>query len=683
MPNRLIDETSPYLLQHAHNPVDWHPWGAEAFALARQQDKPVLLSVGYSACHWCHVMAHESFEDPQTAALMNELFVNVKVDREERPDVDQIYQNAHALLTHRNGGWPLTMFLSPDQRPFFGGTYFPREPRYQLPGFKELLRRVAEAYRAQREEIARQNESLLEILRNTLPRGQPASEPWSEQPLQQALEELERIFDGVHGGFGGAPKFPHPAELDFCLRRHAQTGDPQARRIAVFTLEKMLRGGVYDQLRGGFYRYSVDGQWTIPHFEKMLYDNGPLLRLLADAGQLSGDPLFRGAAEQTAAWVMEEMQAPEGGYYATLDADSEDEEGKFYLWTPEQAAALLNPEEYAVAAPYFGLTDAPNFENHAWHLTARSPLRTVAESLGKSSDECEHLLASARDKLLQARGGRVAPSRDEKILTAWNGLMIAGMARAGRVYNQAAWVASARRAADFLRRTAWRDGRLSACHKDGRTRFNGYLDDYAFLLQGLLELLQAEFRAEHLAFARDLAEALLERFHDPEAGGFFFTSHDHEPLIHRPKPAEDNATPSGNGIAAGALQRLGHLLGEPRYLEAAATALKLFYPALTRHPSAHCTLLSVLEEALEPPTVVILRGESATLEPWDAALAGLYLPHASVFRIPPSAANLPAALDKPAIPGAVNAWVCRGVICLSPIVEPERLVEVLKEPGKS
>ncbi|HET9700212.1 MAG TPA: thioredoxin domain-containing protein, partial [Burkholderiales bacterium] len=355
MRNRLAQETSPYLLQHADNPVDWHPWGEEALTLARTQGKPILLSIGYSACHWCHVMAHESFEDPEVAAEMNRHFVNIKVDREERPDLDQIYQTAHAMLAQRPGGWPLTMFLTPDQTPFFGGTYFPREARHGLPGFRDLLGRVAAFYRERREDIGKQNEAVRDAFGRSLPRRRTQAATLDAAPLERALAELEGGFDGVHGGFGDAPKFPHPAELEFCLRRHAATGAPAGYAIATLTLRRMAEGGIYDQIGGGFCRYSVDRTWTIPHFEKMLYDNGPLLRLHADTWRLTGDPLFRRVAEETAQWVMREMQSPEGGYYSTLDADSEHEEGKFYVWTPDEVRGLLAPEEYAVLAPHFGL----------------------------------------------------------------------------------------------------------------------------------------------------------------------------------------------------------------------------------------------------------------------------------------------------------------------------------------
>ncbi len=675
MPNRLARETSPYLQQHADNPVDWHPWGEEALALAREQNRPILLSVGYSACHWCHVMAHESFEDPGVAEVMNRLFINIKVDREERPDIDQIYQTAHQMLTRRAGGWPLTMFLTPDQKPFFGGTYFPKTARYNLPAFGELLEHVARAYREQAAAIAAQNDELVAVLGQTLPEAVPASTPLDSAPIAAALEQLKDTFDPVHGGLGGAPKFPHPAELELCLREGTLRGDAQARRVAVFTLEKMAEGGIYDQLGGGFCRYSVDAQWMIPHFEKMLYDNGPLLRLCADAWLVTGATRFARVCEETAGWVMREMQSPEGGYYSSLDADSEHEEGKFYVWSREEVESLLDAEEYALAAPVYGLSGPANFEGHHWHLHIAEPAARAAARLGLSEAAAQATLERARQKLFAVREQRVRPGRDDKVLTAWNALMIHGMLHAGRVLGRTPWISSARRALDCLRAPLWRDGRLHATFTDGRAHLNAYLDDHAFLLAALLESMQADFRRADLDFAQALAELLLDQFEDRERGGFFFTSHDHERLILRPKPGFDNATPSGNGVAALALQRLGHLLGEPRYLLAAERTMRLFYPQITHHASGFSTLCIALAEYAIPPTVAVLRGEASALPGWLSALARCYAPAGMVVALGTAESGLPPALDKPARPG-VNAWVCRGVNCLAPIGE---LDAVLRE----
>ncbi len=679
MPNRLARETSPYLQQHAGNPVDWHAWGEEALKRAREEDKPILLSVGYSACHWCHVMAHESFEDPAVAEVMNRLFVNVKVDREERPDLDQIYQLAHQMLAQRPGGWPLTMFLTPDGAPFFGGTYFPKEPRYNLPGFPQLLERVAQIYREHRDEIGRQNETILASFESMQPGAPAHHSELSAAPIAAALRSLKASFDSRYGGFGGAPKFPHPADLEFCLRRSTAAGDGAAERVATYTLERMALGGIYDQIGGGFSRYSVDAQWQIPHFEKMLYDNGPLLRLYSDAWAVTRNPLFARVAEETAGWVMREMQSPEGGYYSSLDADSEHEEGKFYVWTPEEAQALVSPDEYAVLAPYYGLDDPPNFENARWHLRVARTLVAVAQPLGKSEDDCARLLDSGRKKLFAAREKRVRPGRDDKVLVSWNALMIAGMARAAAVFGRDDWLASAKRSLGFIRGTMWKNGRLFATYKDGLAHLNAYLDDYAYLLAALLELLQAEFDPGTLAFAEDLAEVLLEQFEDGENGGFFFTSHDHERLIHRPKPGYDNATPSGNGVAAFALQRLHFLTGESRYALAAERTLAQFHSAISEQAGGHATLLIALEEHQRPTLTVILRGPSAELRRWGRALAQRYLPHTTVIAAGTEFRDLPPALAKPA--GAeVNAWVCEGVTCLAPIDRLEDLLEQVSKP---
>ncbi len=699
MPNRLAQETSPYLQQHAGNPVDWYAWGEEALQAARAQDKPILLSVGYSACHWCHVMAHESFEDAEVAAVMNKHFVNIKVDREERPDLDQIYQLAHQMMSQRAGGWPLTMFLTPAQAPFFGGTYFPKTPRYGLPGFPDLLLRVAQFYHSDRVEITRQGEAIRSGFERLQPAGPAHHSELSAAPIDLALEKLAASYDARYGGFGAAPKFPHPTDLELCLRHHAASGvekdaggehtaqDADPLRMAIFTLGRMAAGGIHDQLGGGFCRYSVDAYWLIPHFEKMLYDNGPLLARYSDAWALTRDPLFADVVDETAAWTMREMQSAAGGYYSSLDADSEHEEGKFYVWTPEQVRALLSDDEYVVCAPFYALTDAANFEGEYWHLHVARGLDEIANSLGKPAPECGALLAQARAKLFAAREQRIRPGRDEKILTSWNALMIAGMARAARVFGRPEWLASARAALEFIRRTLWREvegsarARLLATSKDGRAHLNAYLDDYAFLLAALIELMQTDFQSRDLEFAEDLAEALLQQFCDPELGGFFFTSHDHEQLIHRPKPGYDSATPSGNGVAALALQRLGHITGESRYLDAALRTLQLFYPALAQHPNGYSSLLMALEEAIEPPRVVVLRGPPALLRQWQDVLDQRYLPATLILAVPEGPAGLSPLLAKPALPGAVNAWVCQGVRCLPPVDKLEMLLDLLK-PGE-
>jgi uncharacterized protein YyaL (SSP411 family) len=640
--------------------VDWYPWGEEALARARAEDKPILLSVGYSACHWCHVMAHESFEDPAVAEVMNRHYVNIKVDREERPDLDQIYQTAHQMLAQRAGGWPLTMFLAPDGSPFWGGTYFPKTARYGMPGFVDILERIAQVWREQRAAVDEQGREVRLALARLQPRAAAARATLDAEPLAAALAALRASFDARHGGFGGAPKFPHPTDLELCLRR-GETG------MATTTLARMCEGGIYDQLGGGFCRYSVDAEWTIPHFEKMLYDNGPLLALLADAWLVTGNALFPRCAEDTARWMQREMQSPEGGYYSSLDADSEHEEGKFYVWDADEARALLAREEWDAVAPHFGLDGPPNFEGRHWHLRVARPLAAGAEGL----------LASARAKLLAARERRVRPGRDEKVLVSWNALAIRGMARAGRVFGKPEWIASARRALDFVRSRMWRDGRLLATYKDGRAHLNAYLDDYAFLIAALLELLQAQYRGEDLEFAESLADTLLAQFEDREAGAFYFTAADHERLIQRPKSGHDSAMASGNGMAAWALNRLAALTGETRYARAAERTLELFHPWMREHPQGFAMLMVALEEQLEPPATAILRGAESALAEWSQAMTREYLPSTMVLALPSGLRDLPPVLDKPASE-SVNAWLCRGVTCLPPIDSVEALRKACK-----
>jgi hypothetical protein len=672
--NRLDKETSPYLQQHADNPVDWYPWGEEALSRARDEDRPILLSIGYSACHWCHVMAHESFEDPEIARVMNELFVNIKVDREERPDLDRIYQTAHALLSERTGGWPLTVFLTPDQTPFFAGTYFPRESRYGLPGFPELLQRIEELYRTRRADIDQQNTSLREALGRIEARAAMSDAHLDATALDRARGELAKSFDRTHGGFGAAPKFPHPPMLNRLLRHWAATArdgrdDEPALHMVRFSLERMAEGGLYDHLGGGFARYSVDDHWMIPHFEKMLYDNGPLLALYAEAHAATGDPTLARIAEETAAWVMREMQAPEGGYYSALDADSEGHEGTYYVWTQEEVREVVADDDYALFAARYGLDRPANFEGR-WHLYGAAPLDALAADATLNTDELRARLDRARARLLERREQRVRPGLDDKVLTAWNALMIRGMAIAARHLERPEWTASAERALDFLRTRLWRDGRLLATYKDGHAHLAAYLDDHAFLLDAVLELLALRWRTEDVEFAMQLADVMLEHFEDRERGGFYFTADDHEQLLQRPKPTADESLPSGNGVAAYALTRLGHLLGESRYLDAAQRTLQAAAGVVEQSASAHCTLLDALEEQLTPPTLLILRGPAAELGAWQSAAQQGYAPQRLTLAIPALAEELPAALaDKTPPAEGVHAYLCRGTHCEAPIHE--------------
>ena len=682
--NRLAHETSPYLRQHAHNPVDWYPWGPEALEKASSERKPILLSVGYSACHWCHVMAHESFEDPDTARVMNELFINIKVDREERPDLDRIYQIAQQMLTQRSGGWPLTMFLThDDQRPFFGGTYFPRQARFGLPSFGDLLVRVARYYREQETELRAQNAALMSAFEDLNPRAEDADTQLGDAPIRSARALAAKTFDPRTGGFGGAPKFPHPKTLERLLRDwHASSSalepDLHALYMATLTLRRMGDGGMNDQLGGGFARYSVDDYWMIPHFEKMLYDNGALLAVYAEAAVATGDPFYARVAVETATWTLREMQSPEGGYYSSYDADSEGHEGKFYVWDPDKVADALTEEEYAVFAPHFGLDRAPNFEGH-WHLHVFKSTQEVAESLGRTEAEVTALIDSARTKLLSLRNDRIWPGRDDKILTSWNALMIRGMAIAARALNRADLADSATRALDLVRKTLWRRGRLLATYKDGRAHLNAYLDDYVYLADAVLELQQVRFRSDELAFAQHLLEVVLQHFADSDGGGFFFTADDHETLIHRSRSFSDDAIPAGNGIAAFVLQRMGHLLGEPRYLQAAESTLRAAWPVLEKYPQGHMSLLIALEELLNPPEIVILRGEEATIREWQSDLAKLYAPRRMVLAIPTDAVDLPPALGDKPVRGKAAAYVCRGSVCSAPVESFSALAAHLRQ----
>jgi uncharacterized protein YyaL (SSP411 family) len=689
--NRLAAETSPYLLQHAENPVDWYAWGEEALGVARRENKPILLSVGYSACHWCHVMAHESFEDPAIAALMNRLFVNIKVDREERPDLDKIYQVAQQLITRRNGGWPLTMFLTPeDQRPFFGGTYFPKEPRHGMPGFGDILRRVAEYFEGHAAEIRQQNAQLALAFERLAPDAPSGEIALDTSPLLAARRILEESFDSRFGGFGRAPKFPQPGSVERCLRHWNGTSlesDPDLKGLymATLTLTRMAEGGLFDQLGGGFLRYSVDELWMIPHFEKMLYDNGQLLHVYARAGVATGDGFFTRVAAATADWMLRDMRSPAGGFYSSLDADSQGHEGKFYVWSRAEVEALLTPAEYTIFAQRFGLDREANFEG-LWHLHAYESLETVAGSAKIGTLTVESAAAaidSARAKLLAARNLRIWPARDEKILTSWNALAIKGLAVAGRVLARPDLTAAAAAAVDFIRHELWREGRLLATYKDGRAHLPAYLDDYAFLADALLELLQSRWRSTDLDFAQALVEVLLTRFEDTARGGFYFTASDHEQLIHRSKTFGDDSTPSGNGVAASVLCRMGYLLGEIRYLNAAERALKAAWTGMVEFPQAHMSMLNALEDFLTSTQILIIRGDAAESERWARSLGALYAPTRMIFAIPRDAAGLPNTLAEKRASPDTTAYLCTGMTCSAPLTNFGELAHKLAAGIKS
>ncbi len=652
MPNRLANETSPYLLQHADNPVDWYPWGEEALEKARREDRPIFLSIGYAACHWCHVMAHESFEDPQTAAILNEHFVSIKVDREERPDLDDIYMQAVQALTG-GGGWPMSVFLTPDGRPFFGGTYFPPEPRYGMPAFRDILLAVADAWRHRRAALLDGSARLTEALQP------PNLQPETLQPetLLPAIQSLARDFDPHHGGWGGAPKFPQPMTLEFLLRYHHVTGDAQALSMAVRSLESMARGGIYDQLGGGFHRYSVDDRWLVPHFEKMLYDNAQLARVYLHAWQVTQTPLFRDVAQETLDYVLREMTDPAGGFYATQDADSEGEEGKFFLWTPAEVRQVLGEEADRFMAAY-GVTGQGNFEG-----------RNILTFVGPLEERKDW--AQARERLFSVRQHRVPPGRDDKVLTSWNGLMLAALAEAARTLRQDDYHVAAVRAADFLLHHLRRaDGRLWHVWRDGQARINGYLEDYADLMEGLLELYQTTFEPRWFVAAQELAEVVLARFSAPD-GGFFDTSDDHESLIVRPRQLQDNATPSGGAMAATALLRLAGLAAEPRFAEAARAALSSMQPLLSRYPLGFSQWLIALQYDQGRPREVAIVGDlqdDRTRALLDAYLSG-YRPH-QVVAVGTEGEGVPLLRGRHLVDGRPAAYVCVDGTCRPPVTEP-------------
>jgi uncharacterized protein YyaL (SSP411 family) len=677
MANRLIDETSPYLLQHAHNPVDWYAWGEEALARARAEDRPILLSIGYSACHWCHVMERESFEAPAIAALMNELFVNVKVDREERPDLDAIYMTAVQALTG-HGGWPMTVFLTPDGVPFYGGTYFPPEDRGQMPGFPRVLRGVAEAYRARRGDVERNAEALRQMLqRKIVP---PETGPLTPALLDRALQGTLTSIDWSEGGLGGAPKFPQPMTLEFLLRGYARSGSKEALRAVELTLDKMAAGGIYDQLGGGFHRYAVDRIWLVPHFEKMLYDNAQLARVYLQAFQVTGKPRYRQVLEETLEYVRREMTHPTGGFYSTQDADSEGEEGKFFVWTVAEVDALLGPEDGPLFRAYFDVTPAGNFE-HKSILHVAEPADAVARRLGVTEERLREAVERGRPVLLAARERRVHPGRDEKVLTAWNGMMLRAFAEAGAALERPDWLDVAARNADFVLRELWRDGRLLRTWKDGRAKLNGYLEDHACYADGLLALYEATFDPRWLDAARPIADVILDRFADAESGGFFDTADEHEQLVTRPKDVFDNATPAGSSVAADLLSRLALLTGDERYGRAAERVLTSLGTIASEHPTSFGRLLCALDFALGRPREIAIVGppERDETRALRRAIFGRFLPNRVVAGAagPGAAPSIPLLQDRPLRDGRPTAYVCEGYVCQAPVTSPEELAAQL------
>jgi uncharacterized protein YyaL (SSP411 family) len=725
--NRLASETSPYLRQHVSNPVAWQPWDDQALALAKNLQRPIVLSIGYSSCHWCHVMAKESFADDATAGVMNKHFINIKVDREERPDLDKVYQVAHHLLTQQQGGWPLTMFLDPDTLlPFFGGTYFPKTARHQLPSFVDLLLRVSEVFNNQREQLQEQSLKLQQVMQK-MSNGGNAAEPEPPSTAELAAEvpgvtslqahrdatainsaedsagpqfedselielastQLFKEYDVQHGGFGNAPKFPMPASVqrvlhDWAYKGHRGDRDNESLDRVLTTLTKMARGGIFDHLGGGFCRYSVDAQWMIPHFEKMLYDNGQLLTLYSAALRIGPDELFEQTLRQTAGWLIREMQHPQGGFYASVDADSEGEEGKFYVWRREQVKKLLTEDEYLIVETLYGLDKPANFANY-WNLHRYDSWRSVVQRLSLSRPEADELLASAQTKLLAARQQRVAPGRDDKILTSWNALAIKGLAHAAQTLNEPGWLVAAQQAADFLHNECWQpETQTLYATWLNAPKYAGYLDDYANLLDALLTLLSAQWQERYAAFAISIADVLLQRFYDKDQGGLFFTEHNHETLIHRSKPSMDDALPPGNAAAASALAQLGHLLGRTDYLDAAYGTLAWARPSMEQYPAGHCGLVEALQQQLDGGTQILLRGPQAEMQVWQQGLAkGLQpwqqcfaIPYNDVQTLPEFLPTLVSSDDQ----GKVTAYLCQGLSCSAPVQSLEELKQLLANP---
>jgi uncharacterized protein len=680
--NRLAGETSPYLLQHAHNPVDWYPWGPEAIARAKAEDRPIFLSIGYSACHWCHVMERESFEDPAIAALMNEHFVNVKVDREERPDLDQIYMAAVQAMTG-HGGWPMSVFLTPDLRPFFGGTYYPPTDSRGMPGFPRILQSVHHAWKERRDEIVSSAGEMTEHLRSvgTVPAGKGEL---GVKLLDGAARSLARSFDSTHGGFGQAPKFPHSMDLRVLLRQHARTKEAHALHMVRHTLDKMARGGIYDHLGGGFARYSTDERWLAPHFEKMLYDNALLSSVYLEAYQATGDPEYARVARETMDYILGRMTSPEGGFHATEDADSEGVEGKYYVWTLAEIRDVLGPDRAKEFAYVYDVTEHGNWEEKNI-LNLPKPIAQAAKLLGRDEDELRKALDEDRAELLEARSRRVPPGMDTKILTSWNGLMIAPLADGAAVLDDDRYVEAARRAAAFvLDRMRAEGGRLLHSYKDGQAKFNGYLDDYANMIDGLTHLYEATGEPRWVEASLELAGVMIEEFHDRDGGGFYYTGTSHEELIARQKDAYDNATPSGNAMAATALLRLGALTGRDDLTELGRATLATVQVVLEKAPMAAGQSLIALDFLLATPQefAVVAGTDPAEFRAVLHAIHSRFLPHKVVAPAPAgqeaaSPEVIPLLADRPAREGRTTTYICERFACQAPVIGVEGLETAL------
>ncbi|HEY7543879.1 MAG TPA: thioredoxin domain-containing protein [Blastocatellia bacterium] len=681
--NHLINETSPYLLQHAHNPVDWYPWGEEAIARAKAEDKPIFLSIGYAACHWCHVMEHESFENEQIAGLMNEHFISIKVDREERPDIDAIYMNAVQMLTG-HGGWPMSMFLTPDLKPFYGGTYYPPVDRQGMPGFGRVLLTMADLYRNRRDEVFTSADSITAELQN-VNRFRESNEMMTTELLNQAFSSLISRFDRAHGGFGRAPKFPPSMTLMFLLRHYKRTNSPEALQMVELTLEKMAGGGMYDHIGGGFARYSTDAHWLVPHFEKMLYDNALLARIYLYAYQATHKPLYRRVAEETLEYILRDMTSPEGGFYSSEDADSEGVEGKFYVWTKDEVIQLLGQEEGEIFCRYYDITAEGNFEHGQSILNMPLSLEEFADKESISLEEVKRIINSGRRKLFHAREERVRPGLDDKILTAWNGMMLTAFAEAVNILGRDDYREVARRNAEFLLSNLMSDGRLLRTYKDGKAKLNGYLEDYAYLIEGLLALYEATFELKYFERARELSDAMIERFWDEQEGGFYFTSSDHEELIMRTKDYFDNAIPSGNSSAALSFLKLWALTQESQYQRCAVSILRTMREAMVKYPSGFGYLLSALDAYLAEGREIAIIGsaDSHEVRAFVEEIYSRYIPNKVIAAAAPDDERAQKAIKllegKSLVEGRAAVYVCRNFACLLPATTVKELAERLDE----
>ena len=665
--NRLKKEKSDYLLQHADNPVDWYPWSDEAFLIAEQEDKPVMLSIGYSACHWCHVMAHESFEDDATAEIMNKNFINIKLDKEERPDLDKIYQMSQTIITGKTGGWPLTVFMTPKKFPFFAGTYFPNTERHGLPSFKDILIRVNDFYIDQKRDIELQNVQIKNIF-NNLNKSKESKNIINDDLMEKVKNELLASMDKVHGGFGSAPKFPHINNLEFLIKT-LKKQDKDVLDAINLTLSRMCCSGIFDHLKGGFFRYSVDELWMIPHFEKMLYDNGPMISILANAFRKTGNKMYLNKLSQTCDWLLAEMQSNDGGYYSTIDADSEGIEGKFYVWSDDDLKNILNKEEIDVFKKMFVVYDRPNFDGK-YHLhVTKTNESYYLENIDIANKICK--------KLLQKRDERIRPGTDKKVLVSWNALVIEGMINAYKVTENKDYLVSAKKSFDFIKNNMWQDGKLYACYHD-KACFNAYLDDYAFLSRACLEILKIEWDDSNFEYLIKITDVLVKEFQDIENGGFYFTSDNHEELIYRPKSYMDESLPSGNSITIGVLMELYELTGNIKYFDAVENGIKSAHDSLNRSSSSHSSLLLAAPKTHNSKRLIIIRCEESDLKYNQNLINKLQTLNDNIYFIPNNITLMVDSLSDKKPKGKFRAYVCQNNVCSAPIESIDKFIEFMK-----